>query len=232
VAGPLLPPRLAAGAVAVVGFSMLATPLIAAAARALAGRLAAADRDDFAPLADLAELEGHVVIGGFGRVGQVIARALAAENVPYVALDTNGELVANMRLAHRPVYFGDAGRPELLERVGAPRARAVVVTVDDARAAERMVAAARRTSPDALVFARATDADHAARLLELGAVSVIPETVEASLQLAARLLERLEYTDEAVLQRIAEMRNREFGRLAGEGAGDLAARAGGAGKLS
>lgn len=232
VAGPLLPPRLAAGAVAVVGFSMLVTPLLAVAGRMLASRLVAADRDQLVAMPEVAELSGHVVIGGFGRVGRVIARALSAENVPYVGLDTDGELVAQMRLARQPVFFGDAGRPELLERVGARRARAIVVTVDNPRAAERMVAAARRTSPDALVFARATDANHAARLLELGAVSVIPETVEASLQLAARLLEQLEYSDESVLQRIAEMRNVELGRLSGEGAGDLIERNGQDGKSS
>jgi CPA2 family monovalent cation:H+ antiporter-2 len=164
----------------------------------------------------------------------MIAGALVAENVPFVALDTNGELVAHMRLEHRPVFFGDAGRPELLERVGASRARAFVVTLDNPSAAERMVAAARRSNPEALVLARATDAEHAARLLRLGAVSVIPETVEASLQLAARLLERLELSDEAVLERIGEMRDAELGRLSQVGTepAGLIERKEGPGKLS
>ena len=155
-----------------------------------------------------------MVIGGFGRVGRLIAQALEAENVPYVALDTNGEQVARMRLERRPVFFGDAGRPELLQRLGAQRARAFVVTVNDPATAERMVAAARTLRPDALVVARATDAAHAARLVALGAVNVIPETVEASLQLAARLLEGLDLPEEAVLQRVADMRAAELERLA------------------
>jgi K+:H+ antiporter len=211
--GALLDPRLTSDAVAVVGLSMLVTPFMAWAARALAARLEAADHGRHAPGPDLAELDHHVVIGGFGRVGLLIARALEAENVPYVALDSNGERVATMRLARRPVFFGDAGRPELLERVGAKRARSFVVTVNNARAAERMVAAARKIRPDALVFARAADAAHAARLVALGAVSVIPETVEASLQLAARLLEGLDLPEEAVAQRVAQMRASELGRL-------------------
>ena len=124
VATPLLSPRLAAGAVVVVGLSMLATPLFAAAARRLAARLAAAEHGEHAPRPDLAELDNHVVIGGFGRVGRLIAQALEAENVPYVGLDTNGELVARMRIENRPVFFGDAGRPELLGRVGGSRVRA------------------------------------------------------------------------------------------------------------
>ncbi len=209
----LLSPRLASDAVAVVGLSMLVTPLAALAARALAARLEAADHGRNAPGADLAELDHHVVIGGFGRVGHLIAQALQAENVPYVALDTNGEQVARMRLEGRPVFFGDAGRPELLEKVGAQRARAFVVTVNNAHAAERMVAAARKITPNALVFARAVDAAHAARLVTLGAIDVIPETVEASLQLAARVLEGLDLPEEAVSQRVAEMRGGEFGRL-------------------
>ena len=139
---------------------------------------------------------------------------MEAENQPYVALDTNGELVARMRIEHRPVFFGDAGRRELLERVGAARARAFVVTLNNPLAAERMVGAARKLKPKGLIFARAADPAHAVRLLDCGAVSVIPETVEAGLQLAARLLEGLDLPDEAVMQRVAEMRAAELGRLA------------------
>jgi CPA2 family monovalent cation:H+ antiporter-2 len=212
-AGALLSPRLAAGAVAVVGLSMLVTPLAALAARALAARLEAAEYGRNVPGPELAELDNHVVIGGFGRVGYLIAQALEGENVPYVALDANGERVARMRLEHQPVFFGDAGRLELLDKVGALRARAFVVTVNNAGAAERMVAAARTIRPDALVFARAADAAHAARLMDLGAVEVIPETVEASLQLAARLLEGLDMPEDAVSQRVADMRAAEMGRL-------------------
>jgi CPA2 family monovalent cation:H+ antiporter-2 len=222
-AGNLLPPRFAGDAVAVVGLSMLVTPLVAIAARAIAHRLDAADHGKHAPGPDLAELDNHVIIGGFGRVGRLIARTLEAENVPYVGLDSNGELVGRMRIDRRPVFFGDAGRPELLERVGARRARAFVVTVNNSLAAERMVTAARLIRPDGLVLARAADPSHAERLIELGAVGVIPETVEASLQLAARLLEGLDLPEEAISQRVADMRAAELSRLAeGTAAGDRA----------
>jgi len=153
------------------------------------------------------------VIGGYGRVGQMIAQALTAEGARFVALDSNGDLVADMRRAHMPVYFGDAGRPELLEKVGAARARAIVVTVNNRQAAERMVAAARQIRPDAVVFARAMDSDHARRLAALGAVSVIPETVEASLQLVARLLEALDLPEEGISLRLTEIRAAEVAKL-------------------
>jgi CPA2 family monovalent cation:H+ antiporter-2 len=165
------------------------------------------------PAAGLEGLQDHVVIGGYGRVGQTIARLLAAENVPFIALDTDGELVTAHRQRGHHVYFGDAGRPEFLTRVGAAQARAFVVTVNARQAAERMVAAARERQPQALVYARAIDASHAARLLGLGAVHVIPEAVEASLQLGARLLEGLGLSEEAVTRRLEELREQEFARL-------------------
>jgi CPA2 family monovalent cation:H+ antiporter-2 len=77
-----------------------------------------------------------------------------------------------------------------------------------------MVAAARKHCPEAPVFARAVDAEHAARLLALGAVDVIPEAVEASLQLGGRLLEGLGQSDEAVARRLDELRDEERARLA------------------
>jgi CPA2 family monovalent cation:H+ antiporter-2 len=118
-----------------------------------------------------------------------------------------------LRAEGHQVYFGDAGRIELLEKIGAGSARAFVVTVDDGKAAERMIAAARRIAPEAAAFARASDAVHAGRLVALGAVGVIPETVEASVQLAGRVLAGLELGDDVVQARLAAMRARERDRL-------------------
>ncbi len=111
------------------------------------------------------------MIGGFGRVGQTIARVLRQENVLAVALDTNAPLVTEHRKAGRLVFFGDASRRELLERAGAASARAFVVTLDAPGATERMVEEILALRPDACVFARAKDPDHAARLAKLGAAA-------------------------------------------------------------
>ncbi|MBI1205142.1 MAG: portal protein [Rhodopseudomonas sp.] len=209
----LLSPRLADASIAVVSLSMLATPVLAYAARVLAARLEQTDHAGHMPGPDLDEFDNHVVIGGLGRVGHLVADALEAERVPYVAIDANGERVAHLRLAGRPVFFGDAGREEMLAKLGGQRARAFVVTINNPLSAERMVAAARRIRPQALVFARAADTGHADRLMALGAVGVIPETVEASLQLAGRLLESLDLPAELVAKRLATMRADAFGRL-------------------
>jgi CPA2 family monovalent cation:H+ antiporter-2 len=210
-AGKLLSPRLAAATIAVVGLSMMLTPVAAALARRIAGRLEAADAAHGAALPAASEFDSHVVIGGYGRAGQLVARVLADEGVPYVAFDTNGELIAVQRLTNHFVFYGDAGRTEILERVGAERARAFVVTVNHAASAERMVAAARRIRPDVPIFARARDPRHAERLRSLGAVGVVPENFEASLQLAARVLEKLDMPEDAVAERIAAIRAAELG---------------------
>ena len=210
----VVPAQTAQLATAVAAISMMLTPLLAIGARLLARRLQHVDHGHHMPTAAERELTDHVVIGGYGRVGQTIARLLVAENVPFVALDTNGELVAQARVRGETVYFGDASRPEFLERVGVAQARAFLVTVNAPPAAERMVAAVRRKRPDALVLARARDAAHAARLIKLGAVGVIPEAAEASLQLGGRLLEALGLPDHVVIHRLAALREQELGRLA------------------
>ncbi|HEX2512649.1 MAG TPA: cation:proton antiporter [Xanthobacteraceae bacterium] len=211
-----IPPDLAQTATVIVGLSMMVTPLCAAAARRLGERLRRNDNQWHMPADIAAELTGHVVIGGFGRVGQTIATILEAENIPVVALDTDSEVISEQRRAKRPVYFGDAGRREFLERAGAAKARAFVVTVNAPRAAERMVAAVRQIRSDAPTLARAVSPDHAIRLLRLGAIDVIPDATEASLQLAARLLEALGLPDDAVDHRIEQIREQELGRLHAE----------------
>jgi CPA2 family monovalent cation:H+ antiporter-2 len=138
---PLLSPRLATAAVAVAGLSMLLTPLLAYAARQLAQRMTPPDTDAPEPGPDTDEFDQHVVIGGFGRVGQTIALMLEREHVRYIALDADPNCVAAQRRAGRSVYFADAGRAEILQRAGAARARAFVVTLDTPHDAERMVKA-------------------------------------------------------------------------------------------
>jgi CPA2 family monovalent cation:H+ antiporter-2 len=210
----LLQPDIATSAIAVAGLSMMVTPLLAILARRLGEYLDQRDNDDQAAAEeDIGELRDHVIIGGFGRVGQTVARVLDSENVPWVALDMHGHVVTEHREAGRMVYFGDASRREILERASAKRARAFVVTLSGAEATERMVAEILKLRPRAVIFARAKDGEHAARLIRLGAAAAIPETVEASLQLAGRLLEMLDFHEDVAIQRIADIRMAEVERL-------------------
>jgi CPA2 family monovalent cation:H+ antiporter-2 len=199
--------------------TMLATPVIAAIGRRAAARLAHRERRERAD-EPIAVGPGHVVIAGFGRVGQLLARILDSQGQPYVALDLDGHAVAQCRARGLPVFYGDAGRVEMLRRVRIEDARAFVVTMDDPRAGQHAVHAARRHWPMLPVYARARDAAHARRLLALGATEVVPEATEASLQLGARVLEGLGEPLEAVAHAIELERELEL-------AGIRASRAGG-----
>jgi CPA2 family monovalent cation:H+ antiporter-2 len=206
-AGKLLEPGLVQFLIATVALMMIATPALARAGRYAGARLEQRSAPASRQLSDEDGMTDHVIIGGFGRVGQTIARLLSAENVAFVALDLDARLVAEQRRQDHPVFFGDASRTELLERAGARHARAFIVTLDEPGAAERMVAAIREFRSDAVVLARATDSDSARTLIRLGAVEVVPETFEASLQLGGRVLEALGASDEAVAHRLAAMRD-------------------------
>ena len=205
----LLDPNVGTSAVAVAGLSMMVTPLLAKLARVLAERLEPIEHEHHSPDAGMAEMRDHVVIGGFGRVGQTVARVLDSENVPWIAFDTNGALVTEHREKGRPVYFGDASRHEILHHAGAKKARAFIVTLGSAEATDRMVMEIFKLRPRACVLARAKDSEHAARLTTLGATDAIPEAVEASLQLAGRLLENLDFPEDVADRRIADIRNQE-----------------------
>ncbi len=205
--GKVLEPGLVQFLTAMIALTMIATPVLARVARQAGTRLEHKINHASRQLPDHDGITDHVIIGGFGRVGQTIARLLAAENVEFVALDLDARLVDEQRKQDHAVYFGDASRAELLARGGAKSARAFIVTLDDADAAERMVRAIREIRSDAVILARAMDRDSARRLIEVGAVEVVPETFEASLQLGGRVLEALGASDDAVAHRLGSMRD-------------------------
>ncbi|MGD9847223.1 MAG: cation:proton antiporter [Variibacter sp.] len=199
---------------AVVGLSMMLTPLFAFVAGRIGQFFHEQDQAGaLPPEGAISILRDHVIIGGYGRVGQLVGELLAAENIPYIALDADSETVKWHRQRGRPIYFGDAGRVEMLQRAGGAHARAFVVTVNAAAAAERMVAAARRQSPEAPIFARAGSPEHASSLFRLGAHSTVPETVEASLQLARHVLAGLGVADGVIERKLAESRVRQFAQF-------------------
>jgi len=190
----------------VIGLTMAVTPLLSRLGRSAGERLEKASNEAASSEETVGDLEGHVIIGGFGRVGRSIAAILESQNVPFVAIDQNARLVGKERKAGRQIFFGDAGREEILDRAGADRARAFIVTVDSTEKAEHMVRAARHTRPDVPIYARARDAEHAALLAGIGADDVVQEAMEGSLQLAGRILTGLGYPEETVTRRLEQER--------------------------
>ncbi len=198
---------------AIAGLSMLLVPILGRA-----GRIAASNFAEATPGApkinDYSRLEGHVIIAGFGRVGCAIARILRAEEVEVVALERNAIHVARERERGWKVYLGDAARPEIVTRAGAQGAAMFIVTVDDPESAEAMVRAVRSVRRDAPIIARARDADHARKLSEAGADFVIPDAIEAGLQMAGYALQGFGYEGETVRDRIAAERDAEYRKAA------------------
>ena len=150
---------------------------------------------------------GQVLIVGFGRVGRLVGEMLTEHGQAFLAIDANASTVAKGRAENANVFYGDAGRTEMLERCGIDTARAVVVTMDAPAKVDEVVTAARSLRPDLILIARARDDKHAARLYALGVTDAVPETTEASLQLAENTLVDLGVPMGLVLASIHERRD-------------------------
>lgn len=205
VASRLLEAALGGRVMLAVGLSLFITPLLARIGRGIGDSSASRAHEQQAAL-DGAELEsarGRVIIAGFGRVGQQLAKLLTAQDIPYVAFENDAKLVSSLHDAGVPVYFGNAARPELLRRVHADEAPAIVLTMDHPSSALQAVRGIRREFPRARLFARSRDEKHARALKQAGATVVVPETLEASLQLSAFVLEAMGL-DEGMVDRIVD----------------------------
>jgi CPA2 family monovalent cation:H+ antiporter-2 len=160
-------------------------------------------------------LRGHVVIAGFGRIGEAIAGLLDARGVRWVALESDATPVTERRAHGMPVWFGNATRVELLARLRADEAAAIVLTMDQPASALHAVRAIRRAYPVLTVIARSRDEAHAAVLRDEGASVVIPETLEVSLQMSAVVLHAAGVPDAVAAAAIDAERERRIDALRG-----------------
>jgi CPA2 family monovalent cation:H+ antiporter-2 len=168
---------------------MACIPLMSTLGRLLSRKVSASPTVDPALLVPVVDdATPRVIIAGFGRVGETVASMLEVHGVAYVAVDSDTDRVAAQRKSRRSVYWGDITQTELLHRLHVETARALVVTMGDHAASDRLVAAARAVRSDLLIVVRARDARHAAHLYAIGATDAVPETIEASLQLSEAVL--------------------------------------------
>ena len=138
--------------------------------------------------AHTAELKDHVIICGFGRVGQILARFLEQEDIPSVALDLDPMRISSSSLAGEHAFFGDARRPEVLAAAGLARARMIVISFSEEPAALETLRHIRALRLDVPVFVRTRNDSNLKTFQEAGATEVVPESLEASLMLASHLL--------------------------------------------
>jgi CPA2 family monovalent cation:H+ antiporter-2 len=151
--------------------------------------------------------EPRAVIIGFGRVGRLVAEMLSTHGKSYVAVDSNIDVVKAGRTEGHPLVYGDASRPELLDRLNLGHASALILTMDDPVQMVRMVKRVRAWCPDLTIVARARDATHAAQLYQAGATDAVPETLESSLQLSEAVLVDLGMAMGPVIASIHEKRS-------------------------
>jgi glutathione-regulated potassium-efflux system protein KefB len=192
--------------VVAVTLSMALTPLaVIAASRWLATRRSAPQRE-FDAIAD-----GHprVIIAGYGRIGQIVARVLRAQHVPFTALEASIEQVDLSRQFGSNIYFGDPSRPELLRAAGVDKAEVFVLATDDPEANLRTARLVRRLFPHLKIVARARNRQHAFRLMDLNIDDVVRETLHSSLEMSRLVLLDLGIDSAVAAERVETFRQHD-----------------------
>jgi len=203
----VLPRETADLLVIVVTLSMILSPLAMAAAEALATRLTPPRPP---PAYDAIEPEEpRVLIAGFGRFGQIVARVLRARRIRFTALEVSQTQVDFVRRFGNKLYYGDASRLDMLRAAGAEQARLLVIAVDDVDASVRIAELARRHFPALRVLARARNRQHAFRLMEAGVSEIWRETLASSLELAETALVALGTPRETAAQQVRKFRQHD-----------------------
>lgn len=199
---------------AVIALSMLATPAMFYLGKKTAEWLEQPSEQPFdATDQDTEEINNHVLIAGFGRVGQTVAKVLSDAGFSYVALDLDQSRVKKCRSNSMPVYYGDADKLSVLQAAGAERAKLAIITLDKQDIASKAVKALRENYPDLPIYVRAKDRRHMQHLEEVGATAVVSEAAESSLQLGSIVLTSLDVSADEIVRVIQEYREDDYARL-------------------
>lgn len=214
----LMPGEISGLLLAATFCSMLLTPLLLRAAPRLAAALHRKPNQE-AQLEHIsalnAELAGHVVICGYGRVGQSIGRFLRREQQRFLALDDDPVRVQEAAAGESCVHYGDSRRGELLSAVGLERARLLVIAVDKTDIALAVLKAARHLNSQVPILVRTRDDSQLAELKAAGASEVVPELLESSLMLASHALIMLGVPEQQVQSKVDEVRHNRYRLLHG-----------------
>ena len=157
--------------------------------------------------------DGHVIIAGFGRFGQITARILRAKRLPFTALDISAEQVDFVKKFGSKVFYGDASRADILAAAGADKARAFVLAIDDVDASMRTAEVLKQHYPQLPIYARARNRTHAHRLLDLGVKAVHRETFGSAIEMAGDVLRGLGQAEREVKSAMAMFRALDERRL-------------------
>ena len=216
----LLPDTLQTPVLASMVLSMLATPLLFVFSNRIVMRLSANDwLLQSVAMTTIAKrtinTERHVIICGFGRSGQNLARLLEHEKIDYIALDLDPDRVRQAAAAGQSVVFGDAARLQSLVAAGMARASAIVVSYHDTPSALKILRLAQAHAPKVPVVVRTIDDADIERLRAAGATEVVPEAIEGSLMLASHALALVGVPMRRVLRVVQDQRDARYGLLRG-----------------
>ena len=216
----LLPAALLSPVLASMVISMLATPFLILYSNRIVMRLSSSDwLMQSVAMTMIAKrsinTESHIIIAGYGRSGQNLARLLEGERIPYIALDLDPDRVQQAAAAGQSVVFGDAARLQSLMAAGLARASAVVVTYQDTPSALKILRLAREHAPTVPVIVRTLDDSDLERLQAAGATEVVPEAIEGSLMLASHALALVGVPMRRVIRVVQDQRDARYGLLRG-----------------
>ena len=209
----LIPQDVGQFMVILAGLSMVLTPFLVFLAQTLSEKVTSDTQDLSMPENRDDELKDHVIIAGYGRVGQSVASILKQQSIAYMALDLDATSVRQCRESNEPVYYGDAARSDILEQAGAERAKVMLITLDEPIAAIRIVQVVKSQWPELTILVRAKDTGHSDELYANGADAVMPETIEASLQLAAMVLERVDVDNDSINTCLETIRRSDYKQI-------------------
>ncbi|KQP21599.1 monovalent cation:proton antiporter-2 (CPA2) family protein [Pseudorhodoferax sp. Leaf267] len=216
----LVPPALLNPILASMVLSMLATPFMVMYSNAIVTRFVSSDwLQQSLQMTSIARrsinANKHVIICGYGRSGQNLARMLERESIPYMALDLDPDRVRQAAAAGDSVVFGDAARLQALMAAGLSRASAVVITYQDVPGALKVLAHIRGHAPQVPVIVRTQDDHDLERLQQAGATEVVPEAIEGSLMLASHALALVGVPMRRVIRVVQDQRDARYNLLRG-----------------
>jgi len=216
----LVQPQWVSPVLACMVLSMLATPFIIMRSNWIVMKLSASEwLMQSVQLTSIAKksikTEAHVIIAGYGRSGQNLARLLTQEAIPYMALDLDPDRVRQAAAAGQSVVFGDAARLPSLMAAGLGRASAVVVSYHDTPSAMKILQLVRAHAPKVPVIVRTIDDTDLERLRDAGATEVVPEAIEGSLMLAAQALALVGVPMQRVIRITRDARDKRYHLLRG-----------------
>ena len=204
----LIEPQQGALLVLAITLSMALTPLLVA----VTGKLLGAKKEASARPFDTIDVERpRVIIAGYGRMGQIVARVLRTRKIPFVALDHSIEQLELVQRFGRPgdIFYGDPARPELLRAAQADKAEVFILATDDPESSLRVARVVRRLYPNLKVIARARNRQHVWRLMDLGVEDPVRETLYSSLKMTRKALEALGLTSEEAIEEVERFRRKD-----------------------